>query len=217
MLSHDGDQGFPGEVLAKVRYSLTEDNHLNIEFQATTDKVTPVAMCNHCYFHLGEQSLDGLALKLNARSYLPTDEKGIPTGEIKKILGDDFRFDKAFVLGTKLTCATDEQINMANKGFDHCYVLTKTNNLTDVMNTAMATLVAKTTGIKLEIFTDQVGMQLYTAQYLKGEFKPYQAVCLEAQDFPNAINEPNFDSNILMPKQKYQKTVTYHFSRILSP
>jgi aldose 1-epimerase len=210
LLSEDGDQGFPGELLVKVRYELSDENRLIIHFQATTNKNTIVNICNHCYFNLGEQSIDSLSLQINGKSYLPTDDADIPTGEIKLVENSDFCFARSSSIGTKISDATSQQIAKANNGFDHCYLLT--HALNDAVKIPVASLTGQTTGVKLDVFTDQIGMQLYTGQYLSGKFTPYQGVCLEAQNLPNAINEENFGSIILSKENQYNKMVVYQFS-----
>jgi aldose 1-epimerase len=217
LVSPDKDQGFPGEVLAKVCYHLADDNCLLIDFFAETNKTTPVNFCNHCYFHLGEQSINDLYLQLNADSYLPTNESGIPTGEIKQVKNSDFCFHHSSSIGARIDQATDKQIAQAHKGFDHCYVLKQKfdgGNVTEafINKPPVATLQAKNSGVTLEIFTDQLGMQLYSTQYLQGQFTSYQAICLEAQGFPNAVNMIEFESGLLTPKRAYHKRVVYRFS-----
>lgn len=214
LISEDGDQGFPGELLTNIRYELSDENCLSIYFYASTNKDTPISLCNHCYFNLGESSIDKLSLQINSKSYLPTDDTDIPTGEIKAITNSDFCFKQSHSIGKRVRHANDRQISKANNGFDHCYLLNQT--ISNDKEMPMATLVGKDLGVKLDVFTDQVGMQLYTGQYLNGKFIPYQGVCLEAQNLPNAINEENFATVVLSKEKQYRQKVCYQFSRVVT-
>jgi aldose 1-epimerase len=209
LLSEDGDQGFPGELCASVRYELSDENQLLIHFEAITDKDTIVNICNHCYFNLGEHTIDSLSLQMNSNSYLPTGDGDIPTGEIRAVVNSDFCFTQSSAIGARINQATSKQVIKANNGFDHCYLLTHNN---DPLTKPKAILTGQTTGVRLDVFTDQIGMQLYTGQYLSGQFRPYQGVCLEAQSLPNAINEGKFGSVTLSKAQRSSKTVIYQFS-----
>ncbi|GLX86090.1 aldose 1-epimerase [Thalassotalea loyana] len=208
LLSEDGDQGFPGRVLATVVYRLTANNSLEIEFKARTDQDTVVNMCNHCYFHLGEPSIKSLSLQLNALHYLPINREGIPTGEVRVVKNSPFSFKQLSVLGEKLTSVADSQLQQ-NNGYDHCFVLENTKN-----KQAVATLVGNANRVKMQVFTDQPGLQLYSGQYLADEFSAYQGMCLEAQNFPNAINTKGFPTAILTADEHYHRHVCYQFSEL---
>jgi aldose 1-epimerase len=213
LFSADGEQGFPGELNVKIVYQLNNNNALSINFHALGKQDTVVNLCNHCYFHLGSKDIDNLYLQLQAENYLPVDDTGIPTGELRSVAESDFCFLTARSVGKQITQSNNEQIIRANNGFDHCYV-SKVNSVdlsSKPNQQAVARLENRTNGITLQVFTDQKGLQLYSAQYLHGSFHPYQAVCLEAQNFPDAINQPNFISDVLRAGESYNKQVVYQF------
>ncbi len=215
LLSEAGEQGFPGELLAKVSYQLTEDNQLMIAFQATTDQDTPVSLCNHCYFHLGETNINDLDLQLNSHFYLPTDNTGIPIEPPQSTKNTDFCFSQQRAIGQAIERATSSQIGDAN-GYDHCYVLAHSNVNKNRLAEPVAILRGRTNGITMQLYTDQPGLQLYSGQYLNHPFQPLQAVCLEAQGIPNAINSGNEDLRneaILRKEKQYCAKVIYQFSR----
>lgn len=210
LLSKEGEQGFPGELMVKVKYTLTDDNSLVIDFSAQPSTATLVNLCNHCYFHLGNSSINDLELSINAKEFLPIDNSGIPLGKAEFIANSDFDFTKEKLVFDTLSKSNEPQI-LTNKGFDHCYVLSpvKSNNLK-----ANAVLSSRRSGVQLNVFTDQLGLQLYTGQYLSGDFEPYQALCLEAQHFPDAINNPYLNSPIVEAGNLYSKQVRYQFTQV---
>lgn len=203
LISPDGDQGFPGELTSKVHYELSADNQLKITFSAETTKDTTVNLCNHCYFHLGESNIENLSLKIISNAMLPVDETSIPTGELRDITGTDFDFNQSVKLSERLPNLTDDMLDVTT-GFDHCYAIAGD------INEVVAELVSD--NVKLSITTDQPGLQFYTAAYLAGAFKPSEGLCLEAQNYPNAINQENFPSAVLRVGETYQKQVNYCFS-----
>ena len=204
LISPSGDQGFPGRVCARVRYLLDDDNRLTIEFEATSDAPTPINLCNHAYFHLGESAVADLGLQLFAARYLPV-EGGIPLTRPQPVAGSPFDFTSPAWVGERLANLEHDQL-ASNSGFDHCYLLSAQHSVS-------ARLRGRHHGIELEICTDQPGMQLYTGQYLEPPFRPYQALCLEAQNLPDAINRPDFPSSLLTPGDLYRRRVSYRFSR----
>ncbi|QBG35065.1 aldose epimerase family protein [Litorilituus sediminis] len=210
LLSKEDDQGFPGELIVKIKYTLTDENSLVIDFTGLASATTLINLCNHCYFHLGDNSINDLALYINADDYLPIDNTGIPLGKPKPVAKSDFDFSKETLVFDKLTNSTEQQI-ITNKGFDHCYVLSSNKN-SDLK--ANAVLISRKSGVQLSVYTDQLGMQLYTGQYLSGDFKPYQALCLEAQHFPDAINNPYLSSPIVETGKRYSKQVKYQFTLV---
>lgn len=205
LVSPDGDQGFPGQLTSKVIYTLTDDNRLNIQFLAETDKYTTINLCNHCYFNLGESDINALSLKLKSDHMLPVDETSIPTGELRSVKGTDFDFNETVKLSDRLANLTDEMLAVAT-GFDHCYTISGDSN--DVVAELSSD------NVKMSITTDQLGLQFYTAAYLSGVFKPFEGLCLEAQNYPDAINQAHFPSAVLKVGETYNKFVSYQFSEI---
>ncbi|WP_111977905.1 aldose epimerase family protein [Algibacillus agarilyticus] len=208
LTSAAGDEGFPGQLNVSVVYTLTDDNRVEITYLADSDADTIINLTNHCYFDLGEKTSNNLLLQLEAASYLPLNEQSIPTGELKAVGQGDFAFREFAQLGDRQAKATDEQV-LAAGGFDHCYVLDNTP-----FSQAKATLVSEKNQVKLQLFTDQAGVQLYTGRYLGGEFDGFQGVCLEAQNFPDAINHAHFPSPILRKGEQYKREVVYQFSAL---
>mgnify|MGYP000001358440 CR=1 FL=1 len=207
LLSPDKDQGFPGELSVTVEYSLNDCNELLIVFNATSSSDTVVALCNHAYFTLGEKNVEQLELKLDTLGFLPIDEQMIPTGEVS--IDSLFDFSKFQKLGEMLSRIRSSG-SQYKKGYDHCYILNKPS-----LKTTSATLISKLNQVKLSISTSQPGLQLYTGGHLFNEFSPYQAVCLEAQALPNAVNQQNFPSIFLRAGDLYQEKVVYKFENLL--
>jgi aldose 1-epimerase len=208
LFSHHGDQGFPGNLKLSVTYQLTADNKLTITYCGNSDAITPVNLTNHAYFNLGEQDCQSLYLQLMSSSMLETDVANIPTGQIIRVVGSDFDF-------TELRCVGARQHNskkgslIIKQGYDHCFILDKSP-----LDQPKAILTSHKNQISLSIYTDQTSIQFYTGFYLKGKFSPYQGVCLEAQNYTDAENNKHFPSNLLQPKQQYQRTIIYQFESI---
>lgn len=191
LCSPDGDQGFPGKLSVNVTYSLNDHNRLDIEYSAVSDKDTIVSLCNHCYFHLGEDGIEQLSLQINSRQYLPTDAGGIPLGHWQNVSKTPFDFTQARKPGV----------------VDHCYLLPALSQ-----NKPVAVLTGLTHGVKLSVFSDQPALQFYSGHYLSGDFTPYQGVCLEAQGVINACNQPQLGSIYLQAGKHYCKKVSYQFN-----
>ena len=214
-LSKDGDQGYPGNLTATVRYTLM-GNDLHIEYSATTDKDTVVNLTNHSYFNLaGQGSGDILkqAMQIYASHYTPVDSTLIPTGEIASVAGTPFDFRTPHAIGERIG-KDNEQLKLA-KGYDHNWVL---DNKTGKIALA-AKAVDPSTGRTLEVLTDQPGVQFYTGNFLDGtikgkEGKVYEhrgAFCLETQHFPDSPNHPKFPSTELKPGQHYHTVTIFRF------
>ncbi|MBE9469603.1 MAG: galactose mutarotase [Bacteroidetes bacterium] len=185
-ISPDMEEAFPGNVKINIIYSLTEDNQFTIEYFAVTDKATPINITNHTYFNLtGEKSsILNHRLKINADKYLITDERLIPTGEIKDVANTDFDFRKSKTIKQK---------------FDNSFVLNKDNSL--------SVLSSPDEKVSVEIKTTQPSMQLYT-----GYYKTISGIALEPQAFPDAPNHANFSSCVLNPNDTYYQKTKYKFN-----
>ena len=216
-LSKDGEEGYPGNLSAIVRYTV-EGGDLKIEYSATTDKPTVVNLTNHSYFNLSGQGHGTILdeqLKLNASRFTPVDSGLIPTGELKPVTGTPFDFLKPHAVGERIN-ADDEQLRLG-KGYDHNFVIDgggkKLTQAAEVYDPA--------SGRVLQVLTTEPGVQLYTANHLDGaSIKGKQgiayvkngALCLETQHFPDSPNHPKFPSTVLRPGGSYHTVTIYRFS-----
>lgn len=217
-LSADGEAGYPGELLAKARYTWNDENELNLELSATTSDYTVVNLTNHTYFNLkGEGNGDILdhKLHLNASRYLPTDGDLIPTGAIEAVNETPMDFLLAKKIGDDIN--EDFAALKYGKGYDSCWVI---NDLCkDKINLA-AELTSDISGRSLKIYTTQPGIQVYTGNWLSGcpqgknghTYLDYHGVALECQALPDAPNKPNFPNTMLRPGEKYKETIIFKFS-----
>lgn len=207
-LSKDLEEGYPGNLKTTVKFTLTGDNELQIEYNAETDKATPVNLTNHSYFNLSGDPTNTIlnhVLWIDANKYTPVDTTLIPTGELKSVKGTPFDFTTPHQIG--------ERIAQVPGGYDHNYVLNK--NGSDMQLVAWAQDSA--TGRKLEVYTTEPGLQFYSGNFLDGTIhnrdgKPipkYGALCLETQHFPNSPNQASFPSTILKPGEKYHTVTKY--------
>ena len=215
--SPDGDNNFPGNVVASVTYTLTEDNAIDIKYDATTDQKTVINMTNHSYFNLsGNPSVSGMdhTLYLAGDSITPIDSTFMTNGEMMAVAGTPFDFNTPKAISQDVTNLENEQIKFG-KGFDHNWVL---NTKGDIRQVA-AKLTSPTTGITLEVYTDEPGIQLYTGNFLDGTVKgkngvvyPQRAsICLETQHYPDSPNKPHWPSVILEPGQTYTSHCIFKF------
>ena len=212
------EEGFPGELTIAVKYSLTDDNELIIEYRAKTNKKTVVNLTSHGFF-----SLAGIAnptpsamnniCQINADFYVPIDENSIPTGEILKVEGTPFDFRKLHPVGD-LIDADDEQIKNG-AGYDHCFVLNKHE---PGELTFAAKIVEPTSGRTMEVYTTEPGVQFYSDNWANGfpgthgaTFGRRSALCFEAQHFPDSPNRPHFPSVLLKPGEVYKQETIYKF------
>lgn len=208
-LSKDGDQGFPGNLNTTVTYVLTENDALVIEYEATTDKATPINLTNHTYFNLagaGSGTVLDHRLSLPAQQYLETDADAVPTGKLLPVAGTPFDFTKGEVIGSRVN-----QISIG--GYDHAFVLADKPQTKPAL---AAEVHEPKSGRVMQILTDQPGIQLYTATYttpLKGKnakgYDRFHGLCLETQHHPDSVHHAAFPNTILRPGETY-RTITIH-------
>lgn len=212
--SPDGDEGYPGNLSVTVVYALSNANTLTIDYTATTDQPTPINLTNHTYWNLadgGKSDVLKHRLTIYADRYLPVDDALIPTGELKDVRGTPMDFTVSAEIGARLA-----QIAANPPGYDHCYVL---NQPANVKLKPAARVEEPRTGRVMEVFTTEPALQLYTANFIDGTlksrgavFKRHHAFCLEAQHYPDSINQPQFPSTLLKPGQTYRQTTVHKFS-----
>jgi len=217
-LSKDGEQGFPGNLKCKVIMKLTDDNAIDIQYSAETDKATIVNMTNHSYFNLdGDPSATNYdyLLTINADNYTPVDSTFMTTGEILPVEGTEMDFRTPTTIGARINNYDFDQLQNGN-GYDHNWVL---NTKGDIKRIS-ATLKSPKTGIVLDVYTNEPGIQVYTGNFLDGTFsgkkgivyKKRTAVCLETQKFPDSPNKPKWPSALLRPGEKYFSHCIFKFS-----
>lgn len=222
LLSPDGDNNFPGAVTATVTYTLTHDNAIDIRYEATTTKKTVINMTNHSYFNLnGDPSHDGenQMLYINADRYTPADTTYMTTGEELSVAGTPMDFRRFTALSKDIN---NQQFDMTRNahGFDHNWCLNTWHKGKGNDKVVAAALYSPTTGIRLDVYTDEPGIQIYTGNFLKASFAAkhglryprHASVCLETQHFPDSPNKPQWASPWLEPGQKYTSHCRYQFS-----
>lgn len=216
--SADGEEGFPGKLQVTVTYHLTEKNEVEIGYHAVTDKPTVLNLTNHSYFNLsgaGDPYIGDHVLTLNADTYLPTDSTAIPYGAPEAVEGTPMDFRTPHTVGERIN-DDFEQLRFG-KGYDHTYILNKEEGTGP---TFCARCVSPKTGIVMTVHTTQPGVQLYTGNWMTGQFegKPGQrypersALCLETQHFPDSPNKPAYPSTVLRPGEVFLSTTVYGFS-----
>ena len=222
LVSLNGDNGFPGTVRATVRYTLTADNAIDIRYEATTDKKTVINMTNHSYFNLNgtpSQHCENQLLYINADRYTPADTTYMPTGQMLKVSGTPMDFRKPTPLSKDINNQRFAMTRNAH-GFDHNWCLNTWHNGQPDESTVAASLYSPKTGIMLQVFTNEPGIQVYTGNFLDASFAgkhgyrypKHSAVCMETQHYPDSPNHPEWPSTWLETGKKYSSHCIYKFS-----
>lgn len=215
-LSRDGEMGFPGNLSAKVVFTLSTDSELKIDYEATTDKKTICNLTNHTFFNLnGVGTINDHLLAINADTYTPIDATSIPLGVIKPVEGTPFDFKKPTAIGKKIQ-VNNEQLKNGN-GYDHNYII---NGESGTIKLA-AEVTADKSGITMLVYTTEPGVQFYGGNFMQGEHvlkggvkdEFRTAFCLETQHFPDSPNQPLFPSTELAPGKLYKSTTIYKFKK----
>lgn len=212
-LSKDGEEGYPGNLKATVKYILNSENNLNIEYHAETDKATPVNLTNHSYFNLtgfDKPVIDEHVLQINAAEYTENDEYSLPTGTISKVAGTVLDFAKPKKIGSDINSFPFD------RGYNHNFILPFHDPEELIL---AATLSDPLSGRTLTVYTDRPAIQLYTANFwdasiLGSQGQYYQmhgGVALETQAFPDSPNQPSFPNSILDPGNHFFSTTIYEF------
>jgi len=223
LVSPDGDSGFPGKVTAFVTYTLTNDNGLDIKYEAETDAPTVINMTNHSYFNLSgkpeSHSICDDNLYINASQFTPVDSTFMTTGEILPVDGTPMDFTTATLIGERID--DYEFVQLKNGlGYDHNWVL-DTEGDTSI---PAAGVVCFESGIIMSVYTDEPGIQVYTGNFLDGSvtgkngvtYNRRAAICLETQKYPDTPNKPDWPSALLLPGQKYSSHTIFSFDTISS-
>ncbi len=211
--SADGEEGYPGNLLLQVTYTLTEDNQLMLDYKVKTDKDTPVNLTNHSYFNLNGcdgEKVHNTLLKICAEEFTPVNERLIPTGEYAPVAGTAIDFRTPKPIGDALDC--EDATMTYTGGVDHNFVLSyEPQPIREV-----ASAYSPSTGIRLRCLTDLPGVQVYTGNFLDEpggkyglKWGPHQGFCLETQFFANSINQPNFPSIVLKAGETFLSRTVY--------
>lgn len=214
VVSPDGDEGFPGTVNIKVTYTLTNDNSLKIHYEGETDADTVLNMTNHAYFNLNGHStgeVNNHLLWLDSDFYTPNTDECVPTGEVLRVKNTPFDFTSKVAIDSRLK-SEHEQIKKIG-GLDHNFALNGRGYR------KVGELEADMTGIVMEVYTDQYGLQIYTGNAIEEErickdgavYGKHHGICLETQAFPNSLKFSHFPDMILRKGEKYDTTTAYRF------
>lgn len=215
--SPDMQDGFPGDFTALVRYTLTQDNTVRIEYTATTDRKTICNMTNHAYFNLAcdASTVDDHALMINADYYTETDENIIPTGHLKPLAGTPMDFTELRRIGDGIDAAYQDIIDV--RGYDHCFCLRNKKG----EFSQCAVLEHSGSGRRLEVYTDMPAVQVYTANWMVDSVGKYglptgyrRGICLETQMYPNSPNQPKFPSVVIDEENPFESVTEFRFSVI---
>jgi aldose 1-epimerase len=216
-LSKDGEEGYPGNLQAKVVYTLTKENSIKIDYSATTDKDTVINLTNHSYFNLaGEGNGDILkqVMMINSSKITPVDATLIPTGKFMDVSGTPFDFRKPTPIGARIN--EDNQQLKNGKGYDINYILDRKGSGLELAARAYD----PESGRELEVYTTEPGIQFYSGNFLDGSipgkggtaYGTRSAFCLETQHYPDSPNHPDFPSTELKPGQTFHEVTVFKFT-----
>ena len=216
-LSADGEEGFPGNLRASVEYRLSDDNEVIVSYRALTDKPTVLNLTNHSYFNLsgaGDPYVGDHLLTIHASYYLPTDATAIPYGPKAPVEGTPMDFRSPREVGARINEPFEQLV--FGKGYDHTYVLDKEGGELSLC----ARCLSPKTGIAMDVFTTEPGVQLYTGNWMQGNFEgkngrrypQRSALCLETQHFPDSPNRPEYPSVVLRPAEVFRSKTVFGFS-----
>lgn len=216
-LSKDMEEGYPGNLNTIVTYTLTNDNVLEVTYEATTDKKTVVNLTQHSYFNLSgdfTKTILDHEITIDADTYLPVDATLIPTGDLADVTGTPFDFRKPKTMALEIEADNDQM--KKGLGYDHCWVLNNQDKGMRLVSTAYH----PGSGRLLEIHSDEPGIQLYSGNFLDGTLPSKQGgtyghrtgFCLETQHYPDTPNQENFPSVTLNPGEKYESKTSFKFS-----
>jgi len=216
--SKDGEMGYPGNLDVQVTYTLNEDNSLDVDYEAETDKKTVVNLTQHSYFNLTgdfDNTILDHEVVINADQFLPVDETLIPTGEIRDVEGTPFDFTEAKIVGKEIE-TENEQLKLG-LGYDHCWVL---DDQSEDMHFA-ASAYDPESGRFMVVSTTEPGIQFYTGNFLdgtlpqqggEGTYAKRSGFCLETQHYPDSPNQEKFPAVVLNPGEQYSSKTTFKFS-----
>jgi aldose 1-epimerase len=216
-LSKDGEEGYPGNLNVNVTYTLTNDDALHIDYEATTDKPTVINLTNHSYFNLnnGKGTATNEELMLNADHFLPVDSTLIPTGELRPVKGTPMDFLRPTAVGTHINDDYD-QLHLVNGGFDHCWIL----NTDGAISQVAASVYDPENGRFMEVYTTEPAVQFYSGNFLdstlhgkNGNVYPkHGCIVLETEHYPDSPNQPAFPATVLNPGDTFHSGTIYKFS-----
>ncbi len=225
IVAEDGENGFPGKVTAVTTYTVTSDNILDITWEAETDKATIINQTNHNYYNLSgdfTKAAYDQVLYVNADNFTASDAKYIPTGQIRSVEGTPFDFRTPHAVGDSINSQYDQIQNAT--GYDHNYCLNTYKDGKGDDTQVCASLYSPQSGIFMEMFTNEPGVQVYSANF-QGvgrdadiirkhgiKYPKHVSVCLESQKFPDSPNHPEWASPVLRPGEKYFSHAAYKFS-----